>query len=82
MIGQYFTPLVHSLKNNQTWIMENALSALNSFAITENAFGPHLPSLIILIYEVINRHAGQEYHKQTVGQSIELLGTILQYQKK
>lgn len=82
MIEQYLSPMIHCLKNSQSWVMENALSALNSFAMTENAFGPHLGNLVILTYEIINNYSGQEPFKQTIGQSIELLGTIFSHQKK
>jgi hypothetical protein len=44
-LGVFLNPIVHSIKTGSTLMKECALSTLSSFAVTEDAFGPNLPSI-------------------------------------
>jgi hypothetical protein len=50
--------------------------------MTEDAFGPNLPNIFDLAFEIIENLEGQENFEQVINQAFELLTMLLVYQKR
>ena len=68
-LGEFLGPIVQGIKTGSTLMKECALSTLCSFATTEDAFGPNLPSIFELGYEIVASCGGQAIYRQMLNQS-------------
>lgn len=60
---------MHHIKNSKTWIKEAALSLLSSLGMIDNAFGPNLPNIFEILFELVNTFAGPAEYKQLLNQA-------------
>ena len=49
--------------------------------MTEDAYGPNLPNIFELAFNILNNFMGKEHYKQVINQACELISIIMAHQK-